>query len=267
MADETWYSTLDEETRGFMQNKGFAKETPLEAFTTLLTSYREAEKKIGIPADRVLRIPEPEDKDGWKLVHQRLGVPATPEGYDFSTVKHSDGKDADPDFLTFMRGAASAHNIPAADAAAFASDLVKHQEAQKASADTKDAAEVAVAHDTLKQAWGANFEANKATADRAAALLGLSPDFINSAATLSSYGTVMEGLRKVGAAMGEATLQGNTAIGGQNRAMTREQAIAKKQEIITDPTWTARWFKGDKAAILEIGNLDRIIAARPQESA
>src|SRR6266851_1655310 len=59
-------------------------------------------------------------------------------------------------------------------------------------------------------------------ADRAASLLGISPEALNSIAQHASYGVVMEGLRKIGVSMGEATLVGNQGIGGGNgnRIMT-----------------------------------------------
>ncbi len=265
MPDETpWHTSLEEDLRNTAVSKGWDKLPLAGAVTEAMKSYRELEKHIGVPADRLLKLPDAADQEGWKAIHRRLGVPAEGAGYDFTGVKHSDGSAVEEPFLVFMRDAALRLNISKDSAGALASEFIKFGEKSDADAAIRDRAAVAIAHDALKQSWGAQADTNKFIADRAASLLGLGPEVLNTLAASSSYGAVMEGLRKVGVAMGEAALvgQGSTAPG--QRIMTREEATARKAELIADRDWVARWGKGEKAAVDEINNLDRLIVGAPR---
>lgn len=264
MADE-WYSGFDDTTRGYLENKGWSKLDPVGAIGEALKSYRELESKIGIPADRLVKWPDAEDKDGMKAIHARLGVPADATGYDFTGVKKKDGTPAEAPFLDFMRQNAAALNLPKDAAQGLAAAFVQFGEQTEEHTALVERAAVAVAQDALKANWGANFETNKFVADRAASLLKLTPDVLNVIAEHSSYGAVMEGLLNVGRQMGEAALVGAGGPGGgATGPMTREQAISRKDELMADSSFFDRWYSKDsaisKAAVRELENLDRLIA-------
>jgi hypothetical protein len=271
MADElnapvSWWADLEDETKGYLQNKGWDKLNEKEAVHEMFKSYRDAEKKLGIPADRVLRMPSQEDTQGWKTLYEKLGVPSTPDQYDFSALRQADGSPPPENFLNTMRESAAANHLTKDAAAKIADSVLKLAEKERLDQSHKATAEVALAHDALRVSWGANFETNKFVADRAAQMMGISTDALNALAAQTSYGTVMESLRKIGVSMGEAALVGNAGMagGGQNRIMTREQAMARKGELMSDQDWRSRWLKADKDALTEIQNLDRLIVGSPR---
>jgi hypothetical protein len=259
-----WYGKFDSETQGHIQNRGWDKLTAPAAAVEALKAFRNAESKLGIPADRVLKIPEPSDAAGWADIHAKLGAPATPDLYDFTTVKAPDGKDPDPAFIDLMRSTAATLHLPKDAAPGLASVLLKYNADQAAVASVKEQAANALAQDALKASWGANFDTNKFVADRAAALLGVAPEAFEALAKSSSYGVVMEGLRKIGVAMGEAVLVGNAGAGGGNRPATREQAQARLADLKSDTGWLKRWFDGGAAEKAEFEALTRTIQGPPR---
>src|SRR5690349_18812738 len=68
-----WYKGVDQETVGFWQNKGLELDDPAKFATKLTEQYRAAERHIGVPPDRIIRLPEKnDDVQGWNGVWQRL---------------------------------------------------------------------------------------------------------------------------------------------------------------------------------------------------
>lgn len=243
----TWYETFDDETKGYITSRGLDKKTAEEAVVETIKSHRNAEAKLGVPSDKLVKLPEPDDAEGTKALWQKLGVPKEASEYDFSTVARTDGKEVDPTLLDLIRGVAAETGMTKAAAAAMASRLVKGHEQDEATRTTKDKADVALAHQALTNAWGANFDTNKFIADRAAALLGMSPEQLNAAANATSYPVLMDGLRKIGVAMGEGKLLGvGTGGGSTSSAMTREEAVSEIRSLRDDKDFVKRWAAGGK---------------------
>jgi hypothetical protein len=48
----------------------------------LANGYTELEKFRGVPAERLLTLPEKEDSPDWQKIYQRLGTPETSDGYE-----------------------------------------------------------------------------------------------------------------------------------------------------------------------------------------
>lgn len=264
-ATPPWYAAADTETVGFFQNRGLDKKTAPEAAMQLAKDFRETQSKLGIPADRVMRIPEPTDAEGWKAIHQRLGVPADPAAYDFSTVMRADGSPLDEGFATFARTLAAQLNLPKDAAPALAAAIVKHGADAETSERTAAAAARAVATDALDRNWGENREANKFIANRTATLLGLTQEILD-AIPPAVYPAFMEKLREAGSRMGEAALLGHGGGNGgaPGMPMTREGAVARLAELRNDKPFYERLMAKDAVATQEWNNLNRMAAGTPR---
>lgn len=263
--DTNWYDGLDDAGKGVLQAKGWDKLAPADAVGQIFTSYREAEKRLGIPADRVMRIPE--DDAGWKEFRQKhLGVPADTSGYDLSKVRFGDGAELDEGFSNFVKTTALQLGIPSTAVGEFAAAMIRFgEDAEKAEAET-DRISAAAAKATLQQQWAGNYETFDFIARRAAVQLGLKEDELNAIANQTSYGTLMSGLLKIGQAMGEARLLGagdGSGGGGGNTALTKEQAAAKLESLKNDPSWVAKWRSGDADAVKDFANLTRLMVGQP----
>jgi hypothetical protein len=262
-----WYAAFDDITKGTLQNTGLDKLEPVAAVAKAVQMFRDTQSKLGIPADRVLRVPDPTDEAGWKIVHQRLGVPDTADGYDFSTVKMADGSDLDAGLVAFLRTTAASLAIPKDRAPQLAAALVQQQTERAAREASAAAIQNGEARLRLQQNWGPNMPGNKFIADRTAAMLGLPPDLMAEIEKSPKYDSIMEGLRAAGERMGEAQLIGQGAGGQQGQIRTREQAAARIEELIKDRSFGARLMQpGDagKPARDEWDHLHRMLVQGAQ---
>ncbi len=150
---------FSDDDRGFMQNKDFYEDP-----TKMLKSYRELEKHVGIPPDKIMRKPEPDDAEGWSKFMQNIGLPETSEGY---TFKHEEGTQVDQDFETsFKQVAFEAGILP--DGAQKMVDWWAKQnaDADQFTRETMDA-ENLKEETALKREWGAKYEERLDLAKRA----------------------------------------------------------------------------------------------------
>lgn len=247
-ASKPWHAGVpgvDETLVGHWQNKGWDKKSAAEVAVEATRAAMEAQKFVGVPANQLLRLPkEAGDEAGWKPVWQRLGVPADPKEYNFADVKRSDGSAPEESFIETMRAAAFRHNIPKEAANAITREVVKFMENSDTSESAGKAARIAEQKAALLKNWGPNFEANKFVAGRAATTLGIDPATVASLENVIGYDKIMEMFRAIGAKTGEDKYVTSGAPGAQGGVMTREQAVAKKGELMADPVWKKAYLSG-----------------------
>lgn len=251
---------LDAELLGHVQNKGWKAEDPIEVAVAAVRAHREAERHIGVPADQILRLPKDKnDEAGWKSVWDRLGAPAEAKDYDFTAVKSADGTAIDQAFADAIRQTAFELHIPKDAAPAFAQSVVKHLDGVKAASTQETQAKLGEERAALDRSWGKNKDANMFVAKQAAAKLGVDPEAVAALENTVGYAKVMEMFRKVGAQMGEDIFVDGSHT-GEPRAMTREQAVARKSELMRDGDFAKRFLDGDAKAVREMTGIDRMIA-------
>src|SRR5690606_20395400 len=56
--EQPWYSSYDEDTRGWLENRGLTKKSRDEAVPELIKGFRNAERKFNAPTSRVVVLPE-----------------------------------------------------------------------------------------------------------------------------------------------------------------------------------------------------------------
>lgn len=242
-----WHKDVAPEFVGHWQNRGLDLTKPDTIAVEMTKAHREAEKLIGAPANEMIRIPKVGDEVGLKAMWQRLGTPADAKDYDFPVLKGTDGKVVDEALDTSLRSVFAKANVPKDAAAQIAADVVKHFNGVKDAAAADRTAKLAEEKVALAKNWGANVEANKLVASRAAAALGVKPEAIAALEGVIGYAAVMEMMRNIGTKIGEARF-----IGGDQQQpgiLSRDQAVAKKAELMADTAWVARYQKGgDKSA-------------------
>lgn len=264
MTDAAWYTGvegMDAEMVGHLQNKGFDKLAAPQAAAALAKSWREAEKLIGVPPEQIIRMPKDPttDVDGMKAVWQRLGAPKDAKDYDFSKVLGADGKPASEKFIEALRKTSAELNLPKDTAAKLASSLVKFSDDNSAADGAERTAKLAEEKTALAKNWGANVAANTEVAKRAAAALGVKPEDVTALEGVVGYARVMEMFRQIGTKIGEDKFITNN--GNPSGVMTREQAVARKAELMKDEGWVEKYMKGGSAENREMQSLIAIIAA------
>lgn len=241
-----WYAdqNYDAETVGHIQNRGWDKDVKAAA-AGAIKAHREAEKHIGVPANRQIIIPaDPNDTAAWKAnVWSKLGAPADAAGYDFTNVKNPDGSALSADQAKAYGEVFAANNIPKSVATALAAAEIKRSaDATKTAADNR-ALKVAESVAKLKANWGPNEAINKNVARIAAERMGFTKEDVEALESSTSYDRLMEAFRRVGAHIGEdAWKESGNGGGGSNTVMTAEQALARKKELLSDPDWTSKYM-------------------------
>lgn len=257
---DPWFSSLDDEHKGHVQNKGWDKLAPAEAAAAMARAHREAEKRLGVPPNEVLRVPSKPDDAGWAAVWEKLGAPKEASAYDLAPIKFKSGDELDDSFVSLMRD--TAHKLHLSPNAA--QDMTKAFVEFMENAEANEAAEAKLVAETeqrkLDANWGNMKEANTFVARQAIERLGLTKEFAEGLERQVGYAETMETFRKIGMMMQEPGFVGGQGAGTNPQAMSREQAVARLEELQRDSAWFQRFYNGDAAARSEWERVTRKIA-------
>lgn len=207
--------------------------------------YLNAEKRLGVPANRLLVVPDkPDDADGWAKIHAALGRPDTVEGYGLKLP--DDASDSDKAWTgKFLEKAHAAGASPAVMKAAF--EVINEATTQSVADDLAAAeAEKAATRAELDKAWGAK----KAVYDaEIPALVETLTNELNetlpagakiegvidklNAEGMGNSPTLLRLLAHLADSRAEGGLPGKG--GGDDRGVTPEQAKAQRLALEADP--------------------------------
>ena len=259
-AGTPWYQgKADERIVGTWQNN-FPQHVndPAALAVAATNSWLEAQKHLGVPAEQIVRVPtKADDAAGWEALHKRLGWPGDPTKYQF---KDAEGKDVDPNLATFLRETANRLRLDPERATELSKDVLKFSEAQIANAKTEYETKLAAGKAELATNWGPNMATNLEVARAGATALGVDRDIVAALEQTVGYAKVMEMFRLVGSKTTEGKFVGGSKETGTG-PMSREAAIAKKNELFADRDWLARHEKGDRTAVNELRAIEQILAA------
>lgn len=257
-----WFEGASAEDVGYFQNRGWDKVDAKTAAFNAAKAHREAEKLIGAPADKMIRIPnDPNDAEAWRGVRMKLGMPQDAKGYDLAPVKHADGSAMTETETASLSEKAFKLGLSKADALTFVSDTIKDTDASKTINTTELEGKLATAKSALATNWGPNYDANMFVAKRAAAALGVTPEQITALEKTIGYDKVMDMFRNIGTKIGEDKFVQNTALGGGMGVMTREQAVDRKASLMKDQVWVKAYLDGDSQKAAEMTALNTMIVA------
>jgi hypothetical protein len=252
-----WFEAFEPEVKGYLQNRGLDKLDPAQAVLKTIEAHRAAEKRLGAPADELVRFPKDPNDAAWQDVFKRLGKPDAPTGYDFSPLSPAD-KPLDAELVSSLQAAAHKANMAPGQVLELTQAFLKHQETTTTKAATEASFKAAAEAEALKVNWGANFDTNLFVARRAAEVLGLTPEAITALEKSTSYASTMETMRKLGVAMGEArVIQGQGPQ--QTGAMSADQASARLADLKNDSAWVEAWANGGAEQKREFEQLVRIV--------
>lgn len=265
--EKPWFDTFDSETKGYLQNRGWDKKTPQEAFVEAAKAHREAEKMIGAPSNEMLRLPKEANAPEWEKVHQRLGKPTDKKDYDFAAVKRANGINLDEATSDALRQWAWDANLSKDAAARMATNFVKHQDGIDSTSAALRSDKLATEKADLAKNWGTTPERLEASphmmvAKNAAKALGIDAAAVAKLESEVGYAKVMEMFRTIGTKIGEDRFitPPNGNGGGSDGIMTRDQAIAEKNSLKRDDAWVGRYLKGGVDERRKMEALDRIIS-------
>lgn len=262
-AGSPWYQGkdgVDDRLVGHWKNRYPGQlDDPVKVAIAATKGHMEAEKFIGAPANQLLRLPaDAKDEAGWNAVWARLGAPADAKEYEFKTP---DGKAVDEKLDATLRQIASETKLPKETAARVGASVAKFLQAAEVEGKAAYDAKLAEERVALDKNWGSNKDANLLVAKQAAAKLGVAPEAVMALESVVGYAKVMEMFRTIGAKMGEAPFIGNDTTTQNNGVMSRDQAVAKKAELMGDTQWSKRYLDGGAAEVREMTMLNTIIVS------
>lgn len=226
-----WTAALSPEHKGFIQNKGYKDPS------ALIDAYRSIEKHVGVPADRLLKLPEKLDDDkAMTDIFDRLGRPKDPKEYKIGVPEGTP-----PDFAEHMRGVFHGLGLSARQVEKLSTEwngfAKKAYEKQVADYQAKVAAQKA----DLQREWGNTFEGNINIAKKAAHKLGVSDEVIAKLEQHTDFSTVMKLFHQIGSQLGEAAfVGGDNRGGGDHKGLTPEMAKDKISSLLADPDYVKR---------------------------
>lgn len=267
-AEQAYWSGFDDETKGYLQNKGLTTKPIGEALVAVSKFHREAEKMIGAPANEMVRLPKDANSPDWKQVWNRLGVPNDPKDYDLSTLKRAGDKPVDEALADTLRKAFVAGNVTKDKAIQTAQEFAKYLDGIESARIADQTAKLDEEKKLLKDNWGAHAPANTVIAQGAASTLfqalGMQPDAVKAAlenmGNAIGYSKVMDLFRLIGTKIGEDRFVLSAGGNSTSGVMTKEQAIAEKASLKNDEAWVKRYLKGGQEELRKMGALDRIIS-------
>jgi len=254
----SWTDGLDEATIGHAKLNGWQTDgNPEEIARAAVQAHLTAQNVLKAPAGEFLRSTDTD------ALYAALGAAKDPKEYDFANVKFKDGTPIDEKLSDVLRGtAASLHLSPRAAQELATSVIQWAEEAETSEAGDRTTKRTSEDLD-LRRSWGGNYDAFKADADRAAALLGLAPDDVEALFnTKLGYTGTYEKLRNLSIRLGESKfLSGERGGNDQFRPMSREEAVAKRNEFMNDPAKIKEFHTKENQAYLL--HLNRQIVGMP----
>lgn len=246
-----WTDAFDPDTKEYVTQKGFQDPK------AVIESYRNLEKLRGVPQERLLKLPETGDEKGWKEVYEKLGKPATPEGYGLQAKDPNNTGFVDWAKTTFDR-----LNLTAQQGQELVAQFNAFNEAQEKTTNESHTAAVQGQVLSLKKEWGAAFEQNVAAAQAAYRRMGIPDKAIDALEKTMGFDGVIKMFHGIGAKVGEhAFIDG----GGQGKGagfgdliLAPGEAQAKIKALKADPGFVERYVKRDAGAVAEMERLHKM---------
>jgi len=252
--NEPWYAKIaDPDLRGLAELKKW--DSPDKA----LQSYKHLESHMGVPPERLLRLPEKPDDPGWGEIKSKLGfaAPEKPEDYELPIPEGFD-----PDYASKVAAKAKELGIPKH----MLKGLAEHNnELVKSALDAAEKADELRQTDALaalRADWGGTYEQTMALAQRAEEAVmketGLSPESVEAWRKSDPAG-YYKLQAYIGSKMGEGRRIDGSSPPEQQGHMSPEAAKVRLKERMADRDWFQRWESGDVEARSEFKRLNGIL--------
>ena len=238
-----WHGYTEQADVDYVATKGW--QGPQDA----IKSYRGAEKLLGRDPSTLLVIPRADDPDGFRAVMSKLGLPESPDKYEFDTPKDMKVSDA---YQTWARGTFHKLGLPANVVKQLTTEhnAFIRQQGEKAVKDYE--LNVATDKQALKDKWQGGFDRMMSRAQTAATALGLSRDLVDAIEKEVGYAKTYEMLADVGGKLGEDKLalgqDKNTFSGNMTPEEAKQQWNEKKLDKAFMTALGDKSHPGHKAA-------------------
>ena len=246
-----WYTQLSEETRGFVQTKGW--QSPDD----VVQSYTNLEKLLG--ADKAGRgVVMPKDDaapEEWGKFYDKLGRPQSPEEYKLPVPQGDTGE-----FAKLAAGKFHELGITAKQAQSLAEWWNANSEQMQTSQMNQQMQNSEMEMEVLQSEWGKEFDANIEAARRATRQFGVQEQVLEKIENAIGTREMLKLFSNIGKGMGEDSFVDSGKSG--NFGISPEAARVRIGQLKADPEWSAKYLSGNADAKAELERLMR--SAYPQ---
>ena len=248
-AEKPWYSSIEDEAiRGHAELKGW--KTAADA----VKSYMNAEKKLGAPADSLIRMPQQLDMESLMPIFDKLGRPAEPSGYEIPVAEG-----ADTEFVNWFTEKAHATGLTKDQALQMASQYDEYVNNVQTAMETEAKQKAESEFLELKTEWGNQYTANEDMAKRAARDFGVDEETISLLENQVGFAKVIKIFAEIGSKLTDHKFHTGNQTGEMQ--MTPAAAKAEKERILTsDNEFKAKLNAGDPKAHAHWNRLMELIA-------
>lgn len=237
-----WKSGLNDDLRGFVENKGFKDPS------AMIDSYKNFEKLMGAPKDRILKLPESAEAPEWNDIYNRLGRPEKAEEYKLDAFQ-------DEKLREFNRQAFHEAGLTTTQVDKLAAKWGEFFN-QRNQEIADEAAQRDIQGDQkLKQEWGQAYNQNIEIGKRAARELGIDGDAIDGIQKALGFEKTMKLMTSLGQKLGEGEfVSGNSTT----NILSPQGAKAKIDTLMRDQDFVKRYMSGDTAAREQMSRLHQM---------
>lgn len=238
----SWYGEVDGDLKGYIENKGW------KGGADVVQGYRNLEKLVGVPQERLLKLPDKDDAPEWGDVYNRLGRPETPDGYKLPVPEGGD-----PEFAKAASGWFHEAGLSAKQAVKVTEAWNKHMAEVVAQRDQQYQAQVQKDEGDLKREWGAAYDKHVQVAQAAARAFGLDAETIDKLEESMGFGKLMKFMHGIGSKLGEDSFE--TGQGQSGFSLTPDAARNRIEALKKDEAWVQKYVNGDMEARNELERL------------
>jgi hypothetical protein len=193
---ESWTTSVEDDgVRGWLETKGY------KTLTDAARAHRSLEQLHGVPAERILRLPEnAEDAEAWTGIYRQLGAPDDAAGYEFPDLDVPEGQ---VDLREPFRNWALARGLTKGQAAGLFEDFQGEMQGivEKQIEEQNERTEADMI--ALRKEWGQEFQANIQAGKQAAKALGLAEEEIGRIEDAIGTKKLFETFARIGTGIGE----------------------------------------------------------------
>jgi hypothetical protein len=247
-AAASWIDAIPEDSRGFVENKGWKEPGDM------LRSYQQLEQFMGADkAGRGVLLPKDEaDTEGYNKIYAALGRPEKPDDYGLTEVLANEAS-IDPQFMGAMSGAMHSSGLSKKQAAGVARAYQEYYNSAQEAAAARHEQDVAL----MKQAGSPELIENS---QRGFRFLGLEESEAMAIEMHFGVKRTTEMLAKIGQALGNDKFP--AAASGSSFNGSPDAAKARIAELHADPAFRNRYLNGDPHAQKQMEDLFKKVAEK-----
>jgi hypothetical protein len=234
---EGWYGSFNDDLKGYAAKKGWRGPE------SVVESYRNLEKLIGVK-DRLVTLPDSvEDADAWNDVYNKLGRPESHDKYELKLPE-----EFNDDFVGWAKESFHETGLTQRQAEVLSSKWNDYVQAQEEASRAAQESERSAQMDKLRSEWGVAYDKYVNQAKQAVAALGVDAKQVDALESVMGYDGVLKFFQGIGAKTMESSFVKPDSPKGFDGPLSPVDAQRELANLKADKAWVQRYLQGDRAA-------------------